>query len=229
MCSDMFLLAPGSPPGTLSDWTCDRFTFFWCSQNFLASRPFISPHLSVIHIRGKRVVVVVDCGPRLLVSKESTSQRKQKLCFPCRTAKWLSWAILLIRSVTCFISLPYNYLQREKLPLHIFTLINQAWGLGRERLNSCSLFPAKMLQSTGDKINSFLLSENPKLFINKDKKVPDLSPSHLVDVSVWRVLILLLTLLSPFPRNIFYKSALESSSFWNQVWQKTLYFKCLLI
>lgn len=37
-----------------------------------------------------------------------------------------------------------------------------------------------MLQSTGDKINSFLLSENPKLFINKEKKVLNVSPSHLV-------------------------------------------------
>lgn len=37
-----------------------------------------------------------------------------------------------------------------------------------------------MLQSARDKINSFLLSENSKLFINKEKKVPDLSPSCLM-------------------------------------------------
>lgn len=183
---------------------------------------YFSPHLSLIHIRGKRAVVVVGCGPRLLVSKDSHLSKKTKAVLLLQDSKWLSWAILLIRSVTCFISLPYTYLQREKLPLHIFILISQAWGLGLERLNSCSVFPAKMLQSTGDKINSFLLSENPKLFINKEKKVPDLSSSHLVCVGMGRVLILLLSLHSPFPQDILYKSALESSSFWNQVWQKRL-------
>lgn len=152
----------------------------------------------------KWAAVVGGCGSRFLVSEETWAvipfcQRKQKLCFPRRTAKWLSWTNLLIRSVTCFISLPCNYLQREKLPSHIFIHIIQAWRLGLERLNLGSVFAAKMLQSTGEKINSFLLSENSKLFINKEKKVTDLSPSRLVCVGMWRVPVLLLTLHPLFP------------------------------
>lgn len=146
---------------------------------FSFSLPFSSS------VRSKWAVIVGGCGPRFLVSEETwavipSRQRKQKLCFPHRTAKWLSWANLCISSVTCFISLPCNYLQREKLPLHIFIHIIHAWGLGLERLNLRSVFAAKMLQSARDKINSFLLSENSKLFINKEKKVPDLSPSCLM-------------------------------------------------
>ena len=43
-CSDTSLLAPGASPSTLSDWTFYFFTFFW-SQNLLAPRAFIFPHL----------------------------------------------------------------------------------------------------------------------------------------------------------------------------------------
>lgn len=177
------------------------FTSFWCSQNFPACRAFNFPHLSVIQIRGEWAVVVVGCGPRFLVSEETWAvipfcQRKQKLCFPRWTAKWLSWENLLIRSVTCSISLPWNYSQGEELPLPIFIHIIQAWGRGLERLNLGSALAAKTLQSTKEKINSFLLSENSKLFINKEKKVQDLSPSCLVCVRMQRVPVLLLTLLS---------------------------------
>lgn len=155
--------APWASPSTLSGWTSYFFTSFWCSQNFLASRTVIFPHLSVIQIRGKWAAVVVGCGPKFLVSEGVWAvipfcQRKQKLCLPCCTAKWLSWANLLIMSVTCFISLPCNYSQREELPLHIFTHIIQAWGLGLERLNLSSTFAAKMLQSTKGK-NKFLFAE----------------------------------------------------------------------
>lgn len=218
LCSDTFLLAPA----TLSDWICYCFTFFWCSPNFLACRAFIFPHLSVIHIRGKRAVVVVDCRPRLLVSKRVPSVKENKSCASL-AGQQNGWAEQFSLGLWLATSPSHTIIHREeKLPLHIFVHINQAWGLGLERLNSCSVFPAKMPQSTGDKINSFLLSESPKLFINKEKKVPDLSPSRLVCVGMWRVLILLLTLHSPFPGDILYKSALESSGFWNQVWQNRL-------
>lgn len=173
-------------------------------SKFPGFESFIFPHLSVIQIGGKWAAVVGGCGSRFLVSEETWAvipfcRRKQKLRFPRRTAKWLSWTNLLIRSVTCFIPLPCNYLQTEKLPSHIFIHIIQAWGLGLERLNLRSVFAAKTLQSIGEKINSFLLSENSKLFINKEKKVTDLSPSHLVCVGMWRVPVLLLTLHPLFP------------------------------
>lgn len=114
------------------------------------------------------------CGPRFLVSEDICivipfCQRKRNLCFPCRTATWLRWANLVIRSVTCFISLPCNYWQTEKLSSPVFIHIIQTWGLGLERLNLCSLFAAKVLQSTRDKINSFLLRIQSYLLIKKRK------------------------------------------------------------
>lgn len=80
-----------------------------------------------------------------------------------------------------------------------------------------------MLQSTGDKINSFLLSENPKLFINKEKKVPDLSSSHLVCVGMGRVLILLLTLHSSLSTGHFVQISIRIIKFLKPgVTEKTL-------
>lgn len=79
-CSNTSLLAPGASSSTLSDWSLYFFTFFWCSQNFPASRGFNLPHPSVVHIRDNGCYRLWTQVPSLWrnLSSDPVSSKKTK-------------------------------------------------------------------------------------------------------------------------------------------------------